>query len=1007
MIMNTLQRPMARRPDLVGPAALILVLFIFSTPAQQNNVTLRGQLTDQLGGAVVGATVTIINAANEEKTSISNGEGNYSFTGLTPGTYRFRVAAPGFLVHEDAAVVVVPGRRSLLDIQLSVTFEKQEEVTVAAQAGLSTDSDQNADAVVLRGKDLDALPDDPDSLAASLQAIAGPSAGGGGGQVFVDGFTGGRLPPKESIREIRVGQNPLNAEYDRPGFGRIDILTKPGTDKLRGSASFNFSDEALNSRNPFARERAPYQSKLYGGSLSGTIIPKKASFFVDFQKRDVNENGIVNARILDAALNVTQFPVTVLVPTKFTTFSPRFDYQFGANHTVIARYTYTKSSLLNQGVGELSLPERAFDSLSRQHTFQITETAILNANVINETRFQFVKERREQEGDGLTPSLVVQDAFLGGGSGIGLAINNSDRYELQNYTTSTLGRHVLRFGMRVRGVRITDVGTANFNGTFIFAGGEGITSLERYRRTLLLQRQGFSPSEIRAQGGGATQFSIAGGDPEARISQTDFGAFVQDEWRLRPNFTLTLGVRYETQTNIRSRFNFAPRVFFAWAPGGTSVGTWGNGPPAGGPSQPMLVIRGGFGMFYDRFNESNTLQAIRFDGTRQLRFNVTEPTVLDLFPDVPPVDALQEFALQQTTSRVAQDFQAPYSVHYILSVERQLPRKFSVFLFAFNYRTLHALRLRNVNAPLPGTYVPGESPSGVRPFGNVGEIYQYESSAKLNLNQLAVGTRSQLNPAFSIFATYVLSKAESDADFSPFGGFGSGSFPANSYDLSGEYGRAAFDVRHRLFMGGTINIPKLKLTLNPFIMAFSGRPFNITTGRDTNGDRLFTERPAFATANTSPADLRRTPFGDFDVNPAPGSQIIPRNFGRGPDFFAVNVGLSRTFAFGDVPSPPPVASAAPPAATTPQPGGARTTAGSPGGSSSGGPAQAEKRYKVTVSINVQNLLNRTNLVTPIGNLSSPLFSQSVRTLGAFDFGGGGSTTSAANRRVEAQIRFNF
>src|SRR5207247_9147747 len=139
----------------------------------------------------------------------------------------------------------------------------------------------NANATVLKEKDLEALPDDPDELEAAVQALAGPSAGPNGGQIYIDGFTGGRLPPKEAIREIRINNNPFSAEFDRLGFGRIEILTKPGSDKFRGNAFFNFNDESLNSRNPFTINRARSQTRFIGSNLSGPIQEKESAFFMD------------------------------------------------------------------------------------------------------------------------------------------------------------------------------------------------------------------------------------------------------------------------------------------------------------------------------------------------------------------------------------------------------------------------------------------------------------------------------------------------------------------------------------------------------------------------------------------------------------------------------------------------------------------------------------------------------------------------------------------------------
>jgi hypothetical protein len=239
--------------------ALSLVLVAAAAFSQTGGGgTLRGRIVDQFGGAIIGATVTVVDAAGAEKTATTNDEGLYTINGLAPGAYTVRAQAEGFALFEKAAVEVKSGQREAFDITLEVTIE-QAEVTIASEPPVSTDPENNAGAIVLRGADLEALPEDPDELTDALQALAGPSAGPNGGQVFIDGFTGGRMPPRESIREIRINSNPFSAEYDRLGFGRIEILTKPGTDKFRGQASFSFNDESLNSRNPFAPNRAPFQ----------------------------------------------------------------------------------------------------------------------------------------------------------------------------------------------------------------------------------------------------------------------------------------------------------------------------------------------------------------------------------------------------------------------------------------------------------------------------------------------------------------------------------------------------------------------------------------------------------------------------------------------------------------------------------------------------------------------------------------------------------------------------
>src|ERR1043165_612654 len=239
--------------------------------AQERAGSLRGQVLDELGGAIVGANVTVIDAKGVEKSVVTNNAGTYTVNGLAPGKYTVRAVNAGFAISETPDVEVTSGKPVQFDVILKVAIEEQKVTVAADSRELSTEPENNAGAVVLKGADLDSLPDDPDDLAAALQALAGPSAGPNGGQIFVDGFTGGRLPPRSSIREIRINSNPFSAEYDRLGFGRIEILTRPGTDRFGGQASCNFNDDALNARNPFSTspKRPPIQTRQYGGNFSG------------------------------------------------------------------------------------------------------------------------------------------------------------------------------------------------------------------------------------------------------------------------------------------------------------------------------------------------------------------------------------------------------------------------------------------------------------------------------------------------------------------------------------------------------------------------------------------------------------------------------------------------------------------------------------------------------------------------------------------------------------------
>src|SRR6188472_1032776 len=280
----------------------LLLTLLFSVAAfGQQTGSIAGQVQDTLGAAIVGATVTVVSADGKEKTATSNQRGEFTVTGLAAGKYTVRVVAAKFALYENTEVEVAAGDRQELVIPLTVEGV-QEQVDVSSSEGVSTDPQNNAGATVLKEKDLEALPDDPDELEAALQALAGPSSGPNGGQIYIDGFTGGQLPPKDSIREIRVNQNPFSAEFDRLGFGRIEILTKPGSDKWRAQTSFRFGDESLNARNPYAPNKPPYQRREWGGMISGPLLAKKLSYFLEVDQRDVDDNQIINATVLSPGL---------------------------------------------------------------------------------------------------------------------------------------------------------------------------------------------------------------------------------------------------------------------------------------------------------------------------------------------------------------------------------------------------------------------------------------------------------------------------------------------------------------------------------------------------------------------------------------------------------------------------------------------------------------------------------------------------------------------------------
>lgn len=987
---------------------LIVLLAISAAVAQTMGSVLRGTLTDD-SGAIIPAASVQLSGNGLQKTTTTQGDGSYVFAGLSPGQYTVRVAFPGFTTFE-AVAAVAGGKTVQLPIQLKVSLEKQE-VTVKGEPGpsVSTEPDNNAGALVLRGEDLDALPDDPDDLASDLQALAGPAAGPNGGQIFIDGFSGGRLPPKESIREVRINQNPFSAEYDRLGFGRIEILTKPGSDKFRGSAFLSDSDGVFNSRNPTVDNKPDFSRRMFGGNLSGPVN-KKSSFFIDFDRRNIDDNAVINASVLNDSLVVTPYRLAVVTPQRRTTISPRIDYQLSKNHTLVGRYTYETSTSENSGIGTFALPSLAYNVLDRHHNLQLTETAVVSAKVVDETRIQYTHTRTTDTGDNTIPTISVAQAFTGGGAQIGNAYSQTNHFELQNNASVSASKHTIRAGVRIRRDTLSDYSPRNFGGTYTFAGGifapeldtnnqpvlDGsgaqtqvrITSIEQYRRTLLFQQQGLTMTQVRALGGGASQFSIAGGNPLADVSQVDVGVFAQDDWRLKPNFTLSVGLRYETQTNIHDYRDLAPRVGFAWAPGATA--RQGRG---------KTVVRGGFGMFYDRVAENLTLQSLRYNGVNQVSYIVSNPDFFGTAPSLASLSGKQPLTIRELADKI----RAPYVMQAAIGVERQLPGNTTVATTFTTSHALHQLLNRNINSPMPGTYSSSATSSAVYPYGSLGNLFLYESAGVMNQNQWMTNVNSRITKNVSVFSYYVLSSTKSNTD-------GSGSSPANPYDIKADYSRASYDSRHRFVLGGSVVAP-LSVRLSPFVVARSGTPFDILAGRDLNGDTQYDDRPAFATDLTR-SSVVKTRYGNFDTNPLTGMTVIPRNYAEGPGSITLNLRLSRTFGFGPVRG----ANAAAGGGGDRGPGGGRGGPGGGGGRGGmgggmrmgggmhggmDGGGTTEHRYNVTLSVNARNLLNHVNWGTPVGNLASPLFGTS-NTI-ASGFGGG----AANNRQIDMQIRFSF
>ncbi|MBZ5586803.1 MAG: carboxypeptidase regulatory-like domain-containing protein, partial [Acidobacteriia bacterium] len=826
-------------------------------------------------GAVVPAALVQLRGPGGEKRQTTGDAGQYAFSALTPGKYLVRVIAKGFTVAFKPDLAI--DGAAALDVQLTIQAESLVINVEDEARKVSTDptAAANAGALILGQRELEALSDDPDTLAMQLQAMAGPAAGPSGGGIYVDGFSNGQIPPKSSIREVRINSNVYSPEYDQNGYGRIEIFTKPGSDKLRGQALWQYNKEALNSRSPLLAQskRPQYKQNLYGVTMTGPLQKSKASFGLDAVRRSLTENAFILATTLDGNLNPATVNQTILMPSTVLNLVPRLDYSINANNNLTVRYALTRQTNENQGAGDFSLASRAYDGKRTSHVVQVTETAILTPAIITETRFQFIRGDYYNTGDNTVPAIIVPGAFTGGGPQIGNSGTTTTNWELANTSTYMHRAHSYKWGFRARGVSLESTSVNNFGGTFTFQPGVGpqldgasqaipgtsiaLPALEVYRRTLLFQRAGMSDAQIRASGGGAYLFGISGGTPTTSLSQYDFGFFVNDDWRIRPNLTLGYGLRYETQTNMGDHGDWAPRVSLAWAPRARGA-------------QQKTVFRAGFGAFYSRIGEGVFLNALRFNGVTQQSYLIPYPP---FYPAIPSLTSLASARQPQQLQLVYGGIVAPRTYQASVGGDRQIGKYARVSVSYVETRAVHVQRVRDINAPLGGQY----------PFGDPQLRRLTESTGFSRMHQVMI-TPTVNYKKLTVFGYYVLGFNKTDSEGQP----------ADPYNLRAEWGPSAGDARHMAVAGARVMLP-LQISALPYFLASSGRPYNITTGRDLNGDTVFAERPALASGagNCSGKDsVYAAQFGCFNLSPGPGAATIGRNFARGPAMW--NVGQSAS-----------------------------------------------------------------------------------------------------------------
>ena len=945
-----------------------------STAAQANSGILRGHITDQTGALIPGASVTIANSSGTAvKTVTADSSGSYTVSGLAAGGYIVQANFAGFAPFSSPTIQLAAGQSKRVDIAMAIQVAEQSVTVTEDTPQVNTDAAGNSNAIVLKGKDLDALSDDPDELSSELSALAGPSAGPNGGQIYIDGFTGGQLPPKSAIREIRINQNPFSAEFDKLGYGRIEILTKPGTDKLHGQFLAQGNDDSFNTANPFTKVIPAYHSLQFSGYLSGALS-KWSSFFVSVDQRN-NQNDSIYTLLEAPVAGPAPYPYEVgsmagglFSPSERTNIAPRFDLQLGKKNTVTARYQFFRNSTTGN-ITSTSLPTQSSTQASTESTVQVSDSFIINDRMVNETRFQYLRDYSSTTPASTAPQVSIPQTITAGGATVQTSNDHTNHLELQNLTTMSVGAHAIKFGTRLRDNADANTSDDDFNGSFTFNNVADYVGALNLEAGLTCPATG-TTSAVCGTTNAPTKLSYSSGVPNARANVFDAAVFFQDDWKFNQFLTLSGGLRWESQNHISDHDDWAPRAAFAYALDGHK-----------NKKQAKTVLRGGFGIFYDRFQIADLLSAERYNGglNSQKQTTISDPTCFNStnLANLSLATCGAATSGTSTIDRVAPGFHAPYTEQAGTSLERQLTKTTTATLTYLHSFGVHTLVTRNSNAYLPDVTPP------TRPDPSVGIVDEYYPEAVFKQNQIIVNMNARISPTFSLAGFYNVTWANSDG--------GSGNPVSNSYNLSQDYGRASFASRNMVFLFGNYQA-KWGIRLNPFLIAQSGRPFNVTTTNDLTGDNFFNNRPSLAASTfcTTPTPgYAQTQFGCLDTDPAsPGQSYtpIPINLGNGPAGVALNLRVSRSFGVG-----PKLATASadggPPPGGGPGGGGPGGGGGGRGGGGGGGfgpggfggggggrppgmgggPGSGHK-YTLTFSAQALNLFNDIDYGTPVGSV---------------------------------------
>jgi hypothetical protein len=755
------------------------------TPA--NRGVLTGVVQDQTGAAIVGAKVELSGGSVSQQSTTTDQSGGFRFTRIPPATYQLRVSSEGF---EPAAVEVTVGTQTPtpLNISLAVANVRLETTVTSEPAQVGTEAGENKDSIALGEESLSNLPIfDQDYVGAMSRFLDPGSTGTGGASLVVDGMEVSNLGVSASaIKEIKINQDPYSAEFQRPGRGRIEVTTKPGTPEYHGAFNFTFRDAHLNARDPFALTRPPEQRRIYEGMLTGPVRrSKKTSFLLSVNRSEEDLQAVVFAEGPGGAVREN-----VAAPARTLQVAAQISHSFSDKNSFSVRESLLQESTDNQGVGGTTLPEAGVNYRNMEQEVTFSHQLILSPKLINNFRILLGVERQSAESVTDTAKVVVLDAFTGGGAQADVLRTeyHANLTEMLSYST---GKHFIKGG-----VNVPDLSRRGFNNNLNTRGTFYFSSLGDY-----IQRRPFS-------------FVQQQGDGHVIFFEKVIGLFAQDEYHPRKNLMFTVGLRYDWQNYFRDNNNFAPRLSFAYSP----------------DKNQKTVIRGGAGIFYDRTGVRPVQDVLLFNGSRLRLFVLPNPS----FPD--PLGSGGTLSAQPVSvTRFDPDIRTPYTIQYSATVERQLWKQTTLAVAYLGFRGVNQFRSRDINAPTPPAY-------SARPDPGFGVLREIESAGRRTSDSLEVTFRGNATRYFTGMAQYRLASAHDDTS-------GINYLPPNTYDLSGEWARADFDRRHRFEMLGTINPGRL-FNLGVSLSLYSGLPYTLTTGLDEFHTGTANARPAGVPRNS-------------------------------------------------------------------------------------------------------------------------------------------------------------